>query len=174
MLKQRVVVPMLLIMLTGLAGCLIASEQASVIRAFPLDGLEGVISGSEVTFDKGVSSDGKGSLKIVADKPTVVKLFTTGDMDIENATLIYQAKLRTENVKGKAYLEMWCRFPGKGSFFSRGLADPLSGTNDWTVRKTPFFLKVGENPDNVKLNVAIDGTGTVWIDDIKLLKARLK
>jgi len=36
--------------------------------------------------------------------------------------------------------------------------------------ETPFFFKKGENPDNIKLNLIIKGKGTVWIDDIRLLK----
>jgi hypothetical protein len=38
----------------------------------------------------------------------------------------------------------------------------------------PFFLKKGEKPDYVKLNIVINGTGTVWIDDVRLLKAPLQ
>ena len=128
---------------------------------------------SGVEIDPAVSSDGKGSLRIVAEKPTVVNLFETGDLDIDNANLLYQAKLRTENLKGKIYLEMWCHFPGKGEFFSRGLTSPVSGTVEWTTQETPFFLQQGENPDNVKLNLVIDGTGTAWIDDIRLTSGPL-
>ena len=68
---------------------------------------------------------------------------------------------------------MWCRFPGKGEFFSRGLQSPLTGTTDWTTEETAFFLKKGENPDNVKLNLVINGSGTAWIDDVRLLKGPL-
>jgi hypothetical protein len=50
------------------------------------------------------------------------------------------------------------------------LQAPLSGTVDWTSQETPFSLKPGENPDNVRLNVMIDGKGTVWIDEIQLVK----
>jgi hypothetical protein len=103
-----------------------------------------------------------------------VRLFEVGDIDVENARLIYQAKVRTENVEGKVYLEMWCHFPGKGDFFSRGLQTPLTGTTGWTTEETLFFLQKGENPDNVKLNLVIDGKGTAWIDDIHLLKGPLK
>jgi hypothetical protein len=107
----------------------------------------------------------------MAAKPTVVRLFEIDDINVENATLIYRAKLKTVNVDGKVYLEMWCHFPGKGEFFSRGLATPLTGTTDWTTEETPFFLKKGEKPDYVKLNLVIDGTGTVWIDAVSLLRA---
>jgi len=103
----------------------------------------------------------------------VIRLFEIGDIDVENARLIYQAKLRTEDVEGKVYLEMWNHFPNKGEFFSRSLQNPLTGTTDWVTEETPFFLKKGENPDNVKLNLVIDGKGTVWIDDIRLIKESL-
>jgi hypothetical protein len=120
-----------------------------------------------------MSSDLNGSLRIEAAKPITIRLFETGGINIENARLLYQAKVRTENVQGKVFLEMWCSFPGKGEFFSKGLMNPLTGTVDWTTLETPFLLKGGENPDNIKLNLVIDGQGTVWIDDIRLLKAPL-
>jgi hypothetical protein len=64
------------------------------------------------------------------DKPTVVRLYEVGDINIEGARLIYRARVRTEDVEGQVYLEMWCHFPGKGEFFSRGLKSPLSGTTN--------------------------------------------
>ena len=155
-------------------GCSKPPQQVVEIKRFPLDSLEGVISQSGVQIDKEVSSDGNGSLRITATEPTVVRLFELGDIDVENARLIYQAKVRTEGVEGQVYLEMWCHFPGKGEFFSRGLQTPLTGTTNWTTEETPFFLKKGENPDNVKLNLVINGKGTAWIDDIRVLKAPLQ
>ena len=111
---------------------------------------------------------------VLAAAPGQVALFETGDIDVENAPLIYQARLRAEGVKGKVYLEMLCRFPGKGEFFSRALHASLTGSSDWTQQETPFLLKSGENPENVMLNLVIEGTGTVWIDDIRLVKGPLK
>jgi hypothetical protein len=140
------------------------------IRQYPLDNTEGLITQSGVGIDKIISSDGNGSLRIEATEPTTIRLFETGDMDVENTRLIYQAEVRTENVEGKVYLEMWCRFSGKGEFFSRGLMTPLTGTTNWTNLETPFLLKKGENPDNIKLNLVTTGKGMVWIDDVCLLK----
>lgn len=151
-------------------GCSQTSKQITEIQRFPLDNLQGLISRSDVQIDKQVSTDGNGSLRITATEPKVVRLFEAGDVDIENASLIYRAKVRTENVEGQVYLEMWCHFAHKGEFFSRGLQTPLTGTTEWTSEEIPFLLKKGENPDNVKLNLVINGTGTVWIDDIRLLK----
>jgi hypothetical protein len=150
-------------------------EGAAVteLEAFALDDLKGLITQSGVSVDKTVSSDGNSSLRIDATEPTTIHLFETGDIDIENARLIYQAKVRTRNMQGQVYLEMWCHFPGKGEFFSKGLMNPLTGTTDWTTLETLFFLKEGENPNNVKLNLVITSKGTVWIDDILLLKGGL-
>jgi hypothetical protein len=150
-----------------------AGVEVTELRRFALDNTEGLITQSGVRIDEQISSDGNGSLRIEAMEPTTIRLFETGDIDIENTRLIYQAKVRTENVEGQVYLEMWCHFPGKGEYFSKGLMNPLSGTNDWTAAETPFFLKKGESPDNVKLNLVVDGKGTVWIDDIRLLKGPL-
>jgi hypothetical protein len=157
-----------------LVGCSKAPQEVVELKRFPIDSLEGIMTRSGVQFDKEVSSDGNGSLKIIATEPTVLRLFELGDIDIENARLIYQAKVRTEGVEGQVFLEMWCHFPGKEEFFSRGLQTPLTGTTNWTTEETPFFLKKGENPDNVKLNLVINGKGTAWIDDIRVLKGPLQ
>ena len=162
----------------GLAICFTlgcsSSDAVTELGVFPLDNADGVITRSGVELDPQVSSDGKGSLRIVADGPMVVRLFETGDLDVENARLIYQAKVRTEDVEGAVYLEMYCHFLGQGEFFSRGLQSALKGTNDWTSQETLFMLKKGENPDNVKLNLVFTGKGTAWIDDMRLLKGPLR
>lgn len=157
-----------------LFGCSQPPKQVAELIHLPINSLEGIITRSNVEIDRQISSDGGGSLRISVTKPTVVRLFEVGDLDIENARLIYRAKLRTEGLDGQVYLEMWCHFPGKGEFFSRGLQKPLSGTTEWTSVETPFFLKKGENPDNIRLNVVISGPGTAWIDDIRLVKGPLQ
>lgn len=147
--------------------------EVAIVKNYPLDSTEGVLTTSGVGFDADVSSDGAGSLRIEATQPVIVRLFETGDIDVENARLLYKARLKTEQANGAVYLEMWCHFPGVGEAFSRGLQSPLSGTTEWVTEEIPFFLKKGENPDNVKLNLVINGTGTVWIDSIELISAPL-
>jgi hypothetical protein len=168
---RNFVVCICMVMLFVLFGC---KPKVVEIKNFQLDSMEGVIAQSNVEIDKNVSNDGKGSLKINATTPTVIHLFETGDIDAEDSRLLYQAKVRTEGLEGQVFLEMWCHIPGKGDFFSRNLQSPLTGTMNWTSVEALFFLKKGENPDNVKLNVLINGKGTVWIDDIRLMKGPLK
>ena len=157
-----------------LFGCSTKRDEAREIKHYPLDSLDGVITRSGITLDSDISSDQGGSLRITATSPATVRLFQTGDISIDNARLIYQARLRTEEVNGQVYLEMWCHFPGKGEFFSRALHAPLTGTTEWTSQETPFFLKEGDDPDDIKLNLVINGTGTVWIDDVRLMHGLLQ
>jgi len=90
---------------------------------------------------------------------------------LEDARLVYRAQIRTDSVQGQVYLEMWCRFPGKGEFFSRALHAPLTGSTEWASQETPFLLEKGQNPDHIALNIVINGRGLVWVDDVALLKA---
>ncbi len=172
--KRFLVLSLFLAVLFNLAACSRPAQEVAEVRSFPMDSLEGIITQSGVQLDSTISNDGKGSLKITAMEPTVFRLFEINSIDVDNARLIYRAKVRTEGIEGQAYLEMWCRFPGKGEFFSRGLQSPLTGTTNWTTEETPFFLKKGEKPDLVKLNLVINGKGTAWIDDVHLLKGPLQ
>ena len=147
---------------------MLARAEMIELRHFAIDGTEQTLTQSGLQIDKEVSSDGNGSIRIETTEPTTIQLFETGDIDIENARLVYQAHLQTAGVFGFVYLEMWCSFEGKGEFFSKGIANPLTGTTGWTTQEITFRLKKGENPDNIKLNLVIDGKGTVWIDDIRL------
>jgi hypothetical protein len=164
-----------LLVFTGLImlQCSRDNAESVVLVSYPVNSMEGVISLTDVSLDTAISYDGNGSLEFSAQQPTTFTIYETGDLNVEDCRLIYQAKIRTRNIQGAAYLEMWCHFPGKGEYFSRALNTKLSGDNNWNNQETVFFLKKGENPDNVRLNVVIDGSGTLWIDDISLSKAPL-
>jgi hypothetical protein len=149
------------------------SDPPVPLKQFALDSTEGILAAAGVSLDTAVSSDGKGSLRVDAAAPMVVPLFEVTDVSIENAVLLYQASLQTEGLNGQAYLEMWVRIPGKGEFFSRGLDRPLTGTMSWATVATPFFLEAGQKPDLIRLNLAVNGTGKVWIDDIHLMRQPL-
>lgn len=145
-----------------------------VIKKFPVDSATEVIARENVSTDSGISVDGNGSLKINVSGKQTLPLYKLEDIDIEKAVLTYQAALRTDSLDGSACLEMICFFNGKGEFFSRNYDSALSGTNAWTIMSTPFRFRKGENPDIIELNIYVTGMGTVWIDDIKLLKLSLK
>ncbi len=141
------------------------------LRSYPLGSSDGVLTRDGVAYDAAQSADGNGSLRI--EKSGSIRLFETGDVPAEKSRLTYSAKLRTLDLDGRAYLEMWCSFAGHGEFFSRALHEPVSGTTDWVSQQTPFILQAGQDCDNLKLNLVVEGNGTVWIDDIRLEKIAL-
>lgn len=122
--------------------------------------------------DQPITRDGiepsEGGWKLTATSARTVRLFEVPDPKLKPGRFFYRAKLKTENVKGRAYLEMWVRVPGQGEFFSKGLYNALTGDNGWAECEIPFLLGPTDHPDLVKLNVTIEGGGTVWIKDIEL------
>lgn len=150
------------------AGCGGKKVTEKMIRDLPITSLTGVLTRTGVDFDEDVTSDGNGSLRVVTPGATTVRLFEIEKPDVENARLIYRAKIRTKEVDGDVYLEMWCRFRGKGEFFSKGIHSPLRGTTEWTSQEVYFVLEKGQKPDLIKLNLVVGGSGTVWVDEVAL------
>ena len=99
-----------------------------------------------------------------------IPLFELPNPGVEDCIVIYRAQLKTEGLKGRAYLEMWCRIPGSGEFFSRGLDHVAMGSTDWASYETLAFLKKGEKPDLLRLNLVVEGAGRVGIRNVELQK----
>lgn len=133
-------------------------EVLSVVKGFKAS--DKPIAGDVVADD--------GGWKITTQAARSVPLFEVPNPNFDVGPFYYRAKLKTENVAGRAYLELWSRLPGGGEYFSKGLDRVISGTNGWAEYEIPFFLQKGQQPDLVKLNVTIEGAGTVWIKDIEL------
>lgn len=130
-----------------------------VIKTF--DGSENTIAQEAVASSEG------GWLIDVAENQTI-RLFEIQIKDIDKCILKYRASLKSENVQGRSFLEMWCRIPGRGEFFSKGFQNALKGTKDWASYEVPFYLKSGQTPDLVKLNLTVEGSGKVWIKHVEL------
>jgi hypothetical protein len=160
---------------SGLLGLLfiIACSKAptiEVIARFPVDDWEGLLARSGLHLDERVTADGKGALKISVDEAMVIPLYDTGNLDVENGFLVCDAQLRLDNCEGIVYLELLCNFPGRGEYYSRGFDHAASGTSGgWIKSRARFFLREGENPDNVRVNLVMTGPGTAWIDDIRFI-----
>ena len=150
-------------------SCNIQTEK-SELKYFPVDDLNGVVTVSEVELDKNISDDGNSSIKIKTSKPLVIQLYTIDNIKVDYTQIIYEANVKSERLSGQAYLEMWCVFKYKGEFFSRGFDSVIFGTSDWKTIRTVFDLGKGEAPDQIKLNIVVNGVGTLWIDDIHLSK----
>ncbi len=155
------------------AGCS-RSQKAGVLRSYSLNNIDAVIPNDLISFDKGISSDGKGSIKAEVHGPTTIPLISVTDLKIDDTRLVYTARVRTEKVIGQVFLEMIAYFPNGRQVLTRGQDKLLSGTNDWKDQEAALDLLKGSIPDSLRLNLVINGRGTVWIDDVALLRAPLK
>jgi hypothetical protein len=152
----------------SLVGCGASGPPGPVERIRAFAAADVPITTSGVTADEG-------GWRVERAAAGSVPLYEVSSPGLENTVLTYRARMKASDVKGKAYLEMWVRVPGRGEFFSRGLEQPLTGTSDWATHEIPFFLNErGVRADLVKLNVAFEGGGgTVWMKDVELLRAPL-
>lgn len=112
--------------------------------------------------------------RIEAREAGSVRLFELAEPDVERCLLTYRAELKTADVEAGAYLELWCRFAGRGEFFSKGLHQKVKGTTGWSSYEVPFFLEAGQRPDLIRLNVAFEGPGTLWLRKVELLRTPLR
>jgi hypothetical protein len=123
---------------------------------------------SDATIDRNLVVDGDAWL-IESDESRTVRLFELVDPAPDNCLVFYRASMMAESLSGRAFLEMWCRLPGRGEFFSKGIHQPLRGAAGWSSFEVPFRLRKGQRPDLIKLNVVVEGAGRVWIKDVELL-----
>lgn len=168
----------MLMTLVMVCGCLAAAGAEKVLAVFPADERPQGLSqaqGVQVEVDTSTSVDKRGSLKITytGTDTEEVMVFEQPLSGIENAFLWYEAAMRSENTSGRAYLAMWVTFPDQKRYFSRGLDQVFTGTQDWRRCKIPFLLKKGQAPHSVAMGVRFEGPGTVWIDDARLVERPL-
>ena len=148
-----------------------ASGQASELTRLSLDDITSL--GTTLNQDPVVKVEGSGSIKISTLWPTTISLGEVEELDVENGQIIYRAKVKSEKLEGTAFLEMWCHVGG-GQYFSRGMNSTVTGTMTWKTLQTPFMLQASQTAKKVTLNVVINGRGTIWIDDVQLLKEPLQ
>ncbi len=140
--------------------------------AGPAETLRAFTAADQPLTRDGVTAEEDGWRIDIAEQRSV-RLFEVPEPAVERCVLTYRAKVKTADAKGRVYLEMWCRLPGRGEFFSKGFGHALKGTVDWASCETPFFLKSGQRPDLIKLNIVSEGEGTVWLRDVELLRTPL-
>jgi hypothetical protein len=143
---------------------------AEELQRFSLDDVSAV--SPIIQTDSEIKTEGGASTRITARRPVTVFIAESVDINSENAKLIYKADVKSD-IRGAVYLEMWAHVGG-GKYFSRAMNDSIKGESDWKTIQTPFIFQKGQNPEKITLNVVIEGTGTVWVDNVVLLKEPLR
>lgn len=94
------------------------------------------------------------------------------DNHFDQTTINFSAEMKTSDLTGAAFLEMWLHVPGlaKGYLISRGYERPLQRTSPlaWSKFETSFTMAKNQVPDRAILNLVINGKGTVWLRNVRL------
>jgi hypothetical protein len=125
--------------LVCLAGVVLGCASRSV---GPVESVKSFERRTPPIARSGVATD-EGGWRVERPAPGSVPLFEVPGQKLENTVLTYRAHMRASDVAGKAYLEMWIRVPGRGEFFSRGLAQPLQGTSGLGHVRDPVLPERG-------------------------------
>lgn len=146
------------------------------LASFRLNTMKGILATANVSIDSSQSADStsKGALKIEAPSSMTVKIVQTGPLTVNDVKLIYRATFRSKELSGRAYLLMTVRWADGLETFSRGFEQALIGSVPWVTEDISYNLDRAKKVDNVTLGMVIEGTGTVWVNDVKLLKAPFK
>ena len=110
------------------------------------------------------------ALVVEANEKTTVSLFEVKQPSVEKCILTYRANAKAEQLEGKAYLEMQCRFPRLGDHKARGMDNALDGVGDWSPLEAQVYLAAGQSPDSLMLNMVMEGPGRVRMKDVEVIK----
>ncbi len=110
------------------------------------------------------------ALVLEANEKTTVSLFEVNHPPVEQCILTYRALAKAERLEGKAYLEMQCSFPRVGDHSAKGMDTALDGLSDWSLLEAQVYLAQGQKPDSLKLNMVMEGPGTVRMKDVEVIK----
>lgn len=153
-----------------------AAYSNEEVIEFPITGVQDIISSSSAAIDP----ESGNALVVSSNEKTEVRLFEIDGKDLGSTRLVYNARVRTEDLtatddtRGIAYLQMNVLFPDGEELIARGPRVPLSGTTDWRSAETLLYVDEGMTPQRVKLNLVVDGAGKVWIEDVRLLHRPLR
>ncbi len=157
----------------SLLGSALCLAELVELRRFPTDSLDSLEGRKGVELDKSATVDGNGSIAVRASGSGVYELIDAGDVDLEQAQIVFQAKMKTRKVKGAVFLEIACEIPELGQSSIQGRQYSLSGSSHWLDVEVRYPLRKGENPRNVKLNLVFQGSGKAWVDDVRLYREDL-
>ena len=113
-------------------------------------------------------------LEVRSEREGTVNLFNVPLPDLEQQVILYRFRLKAESLKSAVFGEMWCHVAGKGKFFSKGLDQKVSTTDEWHVIEIPFYLGRGQQANLLNLNLVFGGSGTVRLKEIEIQSAPVK
>ncbi|MEZ0276387.1 MAG: serine/threonine-protein kinase, partial [Roseimicrobium sp.] len=124
---------------------------------------------TKISTDSGITKDGHGSLKIEAPQGATLTIAEQDGLETPpGGTIWCRAHLRCEGISGRAFLMVHLETASGALLYSKGEPQSVSGTEDWREVLIPIRLDAQSSIKKVRVNLIVQGPGTVWVDDIQI------
>lgn len=165
---NNIIVLYLTLLLLFFIGC---KKTEPLVFLFNVNSLNSVISKYNLIMDNEISYDGLGSIRVESEDSVTAYLFILRDIPIRRAKLKWEAYCKTEELEGRAFMEIGVQIYSKygkeyDTFIYRG-DEFISKTTNWTKLNVEFLSTENRMISTVQLNLIVKGRGKVWIDQVK-------
>lgn len=116
----------------------------------------------------------KDELRVQADAKETIRVWEFPIKTQDACQFECRFDLRSADLAGDVYPEMWCRVSGMGEAFSKGLHYRLSGDNDWVSCSLPFYLKPNEFIENVRFQLVFSAAGEAAVRHVEFYQTPLQ
>lgn len=158
--------------LAATVACDKKAEPPKQIDFISCDDTERILSSDLVTVDKASAAEGAGCLKMVVDQPTTLSL-AEFKFPGEGAKYTVQFKMRVKDFLGDAYGQMNVNYASGGKQEIKNYQNAIGATSDWVPMELSWVVQKGQKVDSLTLYAILGGSGTVWVDEIRLIRAPL-
>lgn len=175
MSRTRIALMLTLVVLALAFGCKKKADPPKQIDSFNCDTPDRLISGDFAAVDGEGAAEGKGCLIMVADQPKTVALFEVKNPGDGGAKFIVQFKMKVQGFLGDAYGQMNVSFDsgGKQEINNRECC-ALGADSDWIPMTLAWEVKdKSKKVSAISLYAVLNGSGTAWVDDVKVIRAPL-
>lgn len=159
------------IVLLGLLALLTTGPVAAqqILVEVTADDLDAFVPPEDIRVER-TTVNGQPAIKLthLAESALSVVVVEKPIEGLDDTHVSYSADVSSEDVSGRAYLELWAAVGGNAYYFSRALNDTFRGTQAIRKSATPFYLEAGHHLESVRLGVRFEGPGTVTLSNMVL------
>lgn len=142
-----------------------SGPSARMIYSNRLDHLESIVTQTGVSLD---TSRGGGGLRIDVNGTSTIRLVELRPHVDDAVALVYRGHLRSTDLQGRAYLAISCSTSAGQVVSAKGLDSAVTGSTEWTLQA--LRLSLDQPCETARLNVAVEGRGTVGVRNIALAR----
>ena len=171
-MKKAVVFAAVLAAMMVYAGCSKKVEPPKDIQSFNCDSLDGILTEGVATVDTQNPAEGAGSLKFSVAQPVTLPLFEI-KLPGDGAKFTLTYKMKVKDFSGDAYGQMDVNYANGGKQSLNNYQSAMGATSDWQPRELTYTVQRGQKVSSIVLSLILNGSGTVWIDDVHVIRAPL-